>query len=285
MALVGISSITVEKNCRIIAGVDVSTVSDPKELPKEELEKIKELADSIEENGLIQSIAVREMSQGKYRLISGWRRLMAHKLNGKTMIDVKVLKGKKEDEGTLQLVENLHRENLAPLEIAHSLEGIRVEKGFTTQDQLAKYVKKSPAFVSQHLALLKADASVQKAVASGEIGIGAARAMSSLDKGDQKKTLEKARKVAKQSGDKDKSGKTKVKVKGVRREARKSKAKLDKKAGKIRPVAERAKEQREFMVQSFFDDEFGQKKPSKKEASLVEKFWDFLMGKNRLVIR
>jgi ParB/RepB/Spo0J family partition protein len=286
MSLIGISSIEIDKNCRIIPGVEDLSKAEPKDLPKDVLAKIEELSKSIDENGLVQPIAVKELSDGKYRLIAGWRRIMAHKLLGKTMIDAKVHKGKKEDESTMQLVENVHREDLSPLEIAHHLEKIREQKKFTTQDALSKFIGWSPAKVSQHLALLKADSEVQKAVANKEIGIGSARAVASLPKGEQKKAIVAARKEAAKSGDKDKkTGKVKVKVKGVRRQARKSKAKADRKAGKIRPVAERSKEQGQFMVQSFIDEEFGQKKPSKKEVALVEKFWNFLMKKNRLVIR
>lgn len=287
MSLVSINSIQIDRNCRIVPGVeDISKVEDPKTLPKDVLADIAELSKSIEENGLIQPVVVKELSEGKYRLVAGWRRLMAHKLLGKNMVNATINKGKKEDEGTLQLIENIHRKDLSSMEIAKSLERIREEKQITTQDALAKFVHKSPAFVSQHLAVLKADSSVQSAVADGEIGIGAARAVASLPKPEQKKALEKARKEAKKSGDKTKSGKTQVKVKGVRRQARKTQAKIDRKAGKIRPVADRAAEQKEFMLKAFVDDEYGQsKKPSKKESDLIGKFWDFLMKKNRLVIK
>lgn len=287
MSLVGISNIVVESNVRILPGVE-KPLGDVEfnDLPENVKAEIKELAASIKSDGLLQPIVVKELKGGKYRLMAGWRRLMAHKYLKKTMIDVKSIKGKKEDEVGAQLVENVHRRDLNPMEVARSLDKIREVKGIKAQEGLAKYVNKSSAWVSQHLSLLKADEEVQGAVEDGTLGVGGARELVSLPKAKQRDALAKAKKEAEASGDVDKkSGKPKVKTKGARRQARRSKKKAESKQMSIAPVAEREKEQRAQTLEDFFAAEFGQKKVSKAQKELAGKFWDYLMEKGRLIIK
>jgi len=285
MAMIAVNKIVVTGNVRIIPGVaDISKVTF-EDLPQDEQDEIKELAGTIERDGLLQPIVVRDLKDG-HRLIAGWRRLMAHRYLKRTSIDAKIKKVKKEDEATIQLIENIHRKDLNPMTVAISLDAIRRDKNIKTQEGLAKYVGKSIGWISYHLKFLKVDPEVQTAIKNGEIGAGAARVLSSMPKGEQAGALGVARDEAKASGDVDKkTGKPKVKTKGVRRQSRRSKEAKRNKQSTIRPVAEREQEQKEEMVAKFFADVYGQKKASTSHKLVASQFWDFLMGERRLVIK
>ena len=284
MASISVSKIDVDGNVRNVEGIDDLSGLSYADLPKSELDEIIDLAENIRAHGLLQPVTVKTKKDGRYRLVTGWRRLMAHQYLQKPMVPATVLKGKKDDEPLLQLIENVQRKGLNPMDVARSLDSIRMHRGIKNQESLAKIVNKSPAWVSQHLALLKADPTVQNAVDNGEIGVGGARAIASLPKGQQASALQGAKKEAKAAGS-VKDGKTIVKTRGARRQARKTKRQNAGKQADIRPVAEREAEQKELLIESFFEEEFGQKKVSVPQKEVVSKFWDYLHEKSRVVIK
>lgn len=286
MAQIGINKIVVENNVRTVEGIEDLGKTKFKDLPPDEQEEIEMLAQSINRVGLLQPILVKDLKGRGYRLVAGWRRLMAYSFLKKTTIEAKVLKTKKEDESLVQLVENVHRKDLDPVAIATSLDKVRTEKGLKTQEALAKFVNKSVAWVSQHSTLLKAVPEVHQAVKDKEIGIGGAREIAQLPKAEQVPALEEAREEAKKAGDVDKkTGKAKIKVKGARRQSRRSKKARDEKQTPIRPVKEREQEQRKEVITAFFADVHGQKKIPDAHKNIVGEFWDFLMEKKRLIIK
>ena len=117
-------------------------------------EKIKELAESIKQNGLLQSITVRDIGDGFYELIAGERRLRAIKYlqYPKTKAIVKELTD--EQMATLALIENIQREELTPIEEAHAYqELLRINK--LTQDELAKSLGKTQATVANKITIIK----------------------------------------------------------------------------------------------------------------------------------
>lgn len=285
MAMIAVSKVEVTSNVRQIPGIEDITKATFEDLPPEEQEEIKELAGSIEDHGLLQPIVVRDLKDG-YRLIAGWRRLMAHRYLQRTSINANVKKMKKEDEEIAQLVENIHRKDLNPMAIAEKLDKIRMEKGIKSQDGLSKFVRKSSGWVSYHLKFLKAVPEVQNAIRTGEIGAGGARVLASMPKDEQADALNTARQEAEASGEIDKkTGKVQVKTKGIRRQSRRSKEAKRKRQEPIRTVAEREQEQKEDMIMKFFEDEYGQNKVPTAHKKLVDRFWDFLMGHRRLVIK
>ena len=151
-------------------------------------EKIKELAESIKQNGLLQSITVRDIGDGFYELIAGERRLRAIKYlqYPKTKAIVKELTD--EQMATLALIENIQREELTPIEEAHAYqELLRINK--LTQDELAKSLGKTQATVANKLRLLKLSDKVIDAINTKKITERHGRAMVKLDASTQEKLL------------------------------------------------------------------------------------------------
>ena len=151
-------------------------------------EKIKELAESIKQNGLLQSITVRDIGNGFYELIAGERRLRAIKYlqYAKTKAIVKELTD--EQMATLALIENIQREELTPIEEAHAYqELLRINK--LTQDELAKSLGKTQATVANKLRLLKLSKKVIDAINTKKITERHGRAMVKLDSSAQEKLL------------------------------------------------------------------------------------------------
>ena len=151
-------------------------------------EKIKELAESIKQNGLLQSITVRDIGDGFYELIAGERRLRAIKYlqYPKTKAIVKELTD--EQMATLALIENIQREELTPIEEAHAYqELLRINK--LTQDELAKSLGKTQATVANKLRLLKLSKKVIDAINTKKITERHGRAVVKLDSSAQEKLL------------------------------------------------------------------------------------------------
>ena len=151
-------------------------------------EKIRELAESIKQNGLLQSITVRDMGNGFYELIAGERRVRAIKYlqYARTKAIVKELTD--EQMATLALIENIQREELTPIEEAHAYqELLRINK--LTQDELAKSLGKTQATVANKLRLLKLSNKVIDAINTKKITERHGRAMVKLDPSAQEKLL------------------------------------------------------------------------------------------------
>ena len=147
-------------------------------------EKIKELAESIKQNGLLQSITVRDMGNGFYELIAGERRLRAIKYLQYATTKAIVKELTDEQMATLALIENIQREELTPIEEAHAYqELLRINK--LTQDELAKSLGKTQATVANKLRLLKLSKKVIDAINTERHG----RAMVKLDSSAQEKLL------------------------------------------------------------------------------------------------
>ena len=151
-------------------------------------EKIKELAESIKQNGLLQSITVRDIGNGFYELIAGERRLHAIKYLQHATTKAIVKELTEEQMATLALIENIQREELTPIEEAHAYqELLRINK--LTQDELAKSLGKTQATVANKLRLLKLSKKVIEAINSKKITERHGRAMVKLDESAQEKIL------------------------------------------------------------------------------------------------
>ena len=151
-------------------------------------EKIKELAESIKQNGLLQSITVRDIGNGFYELIAGERRLRAIKYLQHATTKAILKELTEEQMATLALIENIQREELTPIEEAHAYqELLRINK--LTQDELAKSLGKTQATVANKLRLLKLSKKVIEAINSKKITERHGRAMVKLDESAQEKIL------------------------------------------------------------------------------------------------
>lgn len=139
-------------------------------------EELVELAETIEQQGLIQPITVRKFN-GRYQIVSGERRTRAARLAGWTTIDAYVhelLSDKKMAEWSL--IENIQRVDLNAIEVAKSYEKLIENYGYT-HDDLAKSVGKSRSAVTNALRLLKLPEQVQAWISEGKLSQSAARTL------------------------------------------------------------------------------------------------------------
>jgi ParB family chromosome partitioning protein len=117
--------------------------------PRQHVDGIAELADSLRAHGLLQPVVVRRRGAA-YELIAGHRRLEAAKLLGWTEIAAMVRDESDDQAYILTLVENLQREDLTPKEEAAALEVLVRERGWSTR-QVGEAVKRSAMYVSRRL--------------------------------------------------------------------------------------------------------------------------------------
>jgi ParB family chromosome partitioning protein len=134
------------------------------------------LSASIQAVGVLQPILVRELGPDSYELIAGERRWRAARRVGLQTIPAIVRTVENEASLEQALVENLHREDLGPLEEAAAYQQL-VEEFELTQDQVATRVGKSRSAVANTLRLLQLPASIQRLLADGQLSAGHARAL------------------------------------------------------------------------------------------------------------
>ncbi len=147
-----------------------------------------ELAESIKAQGIMQPILVRQLSEGdnagKYEIIAGERRFRASKLAGLDSVPVLVRDVPNEAAAAMALIENIQREDLNPLEEAQGLQRLIKEFGLT-HETAAQAVGRSRSAASNLLRLLNLADPVQSMLMAGDLDMGHARALLSLDKAAQ----------------------------------------------------------------------------------------------------
>lgn len=141
---------------------------------------LKELAESIQTQGIIQPITVRRMSLDRYQIISGERRYKACRLAGLTSIPAYIRTANDQSMLEMALVENIQRENLNALEIAISYQRL-IEECKLTQENLGERVGKERSTVTNYLRLLKLPPQIQSAIRDGKLSMGHARAILGVD--------------------------------------------------------------------------------------------------------
>lgn len=158
-------------------------------------EELADLAESIDENGLLQPLVVRPSpeSDDRYELVAGERRFRA--VRSLAWSEVPVLVREVDDETllVLALVENLQREALSPLEEAEGYQTLANQFGMT-QEEIARSVGKSRSTVANFLRLLGLPPSIRKLLQRDELSMGHARALLSLE--DAVRASELARRAA-----------------------------------------------------------------------------------------
>ena len=149
---------------------------------------LAELAESIREVGVLQPIVVRPMGAGRYQIVMGERRFRASRLAGLTSLPAIVRETTDDNLLRDALLENLHREQLNPLEEAAAYRQLLDDFG-ATHEQLAQRVGKSRAHVSNTLRLMNLSPKVQHRVAAGVLSAGHARALLGLEHADDQDRL------------------------------------------------------------------------------------------------
>ncbi len=143
-------------------------------------EALAELAESIKSQGLMQPVVVRARTGGHFELIAGERRWRAAQLAGLTTIPALVREVDDQQASAMALIENIQREDLNPLEEALALARLKDEFELT-QQQVADTVGKSRVAVTNLLRLLNLAPKVRDMLANGDLEMGHARALLSLD--------------------------------------------------------------------------------------------------------
>jgi len=176
--------------------IQVSQIFPSAEQPRENFdkEKIKELAESILSNGLINPIVVRKEGS-KFLIVAGERRWRAHKLAGLKTIDAFVKEYKNEGGWMVEsLIENIQREDLHPVEKAKFLKKIMVLKKIKTYIELGKLVGISASAIRHQLDLIQ-DEETARLVRDGAVSSSSAQnIMAMADKKIAKRLLQKVAK-------------------------------------------------------------------------------------------
>jgi ParB family transcriptional regulator, chromosome partitioning protein len=151
-------------------------------------EALDELVASIQEVGLLQPVVVREVSPGRFELVMGERRWRASQRAG--LIEIPAIVRATTDDDLLRdaLIENLHREQLNPLEEAAAYQQLLDDFG-ATHEELARRIGRSRPHISNTLRLLNLSPAVQRRVAAGVLTAGHARALLSVEDADAQDQL------------------------------------------------------------------------------------------------
>ena len=155
---------------------------------------LKELSDSIKENGVFQPILIRQSISG-YELVAGERRLRASKLAGLKKIPAIIVEFDDRQMMEISLLENIQRENLTPIEEAKAYDQL-IKKLKYTQEELSKHLGKSRANIANMLRLLSLPGEVQELVNEGKLSYGQARTLLSLE--DEESMIELAERTVKE---------------------------------------------------------------------------------------
>ena len=173
---------TIVENATGINRIPVQDIEANPKQPRRDFDEqaLKELADSIKLHDIIQPITVSKLPSGKYRLISGERRLRASKLAGIKDIPAYIRQANDAQLLELALLENLQREDLNAMEVALSYKRMMEELDHT-QEEVAERMGKDRSTVANFIRLLKLPPDIQLAVRNGEISMGHARALINVD--------------------------------------------------------------------------------------------------------
>jgi ParB family chromosome partitioning protein len=145
---------------------------------------LRDLAASIQNQGVVQPVVVRETVAGGFELIAGERRWRASKMAGLDEIPVVVRQASDDTALALALIENIQREDLNPVEEAMGLKRLLDEFGMTHQ-QAAESVGRSRSAVSNLLRILNLDPVVREHIENERIEMGHGRALLALPQADQ----------------------------------------------------------------------------------------------------
>ena len=154
---------------------------------------LRELAESIRQNGLVQPPVVRKNAAGRWELIAGERRLRAAQLAGLTKVPVTIREVDDLTAATMTATENLNREDLNPIEEAMSYRTLQ-EKFNLTQQEVAEKVGKGRATVANATRLLELPDEVRSLIQQNMLSVGHAKVLLSVD--DEKQQVILARDCA-----------------------------------------------------------------------------------------
>jgi ParB family chromosome partitioning protein len=159
-----------------------------------QIDRLEELAASIRANGIIQPLIVRRHG-GQYQMVAGERRWRAAKMAGLAEVPVVVQEVAEPQMLELALIENIQREDLNPIEMAHAYERLGRELGLS-QEEIGRRTGKDRTSIANTVRLLKLPTEVQLLLAERRLSMGHARAVLGLPTAEQQ--IEIAEKAAAQ---------------------------------------------------------------------------------------
>lgn len=165
-----------------IAEIEVGKIETNPFQPRSDFDEmmLREMADSIRAQGIIQPVTVRKLGYDKFQLISGERRLRATKLAGLVRIPAFIRIANDEQMLELALIENIHRKNLNAIEVGISYKRL-IDECKLTQEQLSDRLGKNRSTIANFLRLLKLPPEVQVALRDERISMGHARALITIE--------------------------------------------------------------------------------------------------------
>ncbi|MDY0319080.1 MAG: ParB/RepB/Spo0J family partition protein [Candidatus Cloacimonadaceae bacterium] len=174
-----------EKDSRISAGIGtlpIERIHPNRYQPRKKFdpEKLRELSQSILENGIIQPLIVTKSEGSDYELIAGERRLEAAKLAGLDSVPVVIRSVSKKEQLQMAIIENIQREDLDPIEEALAYQAL-AEDFSLTHAEIALVMAKDRTTISNSLRLLKLPPEVISMVASAELSAGHARTVLAVE--------------------------------------------------------------------------------------------------------
>ncbi len=175
--------------------VRVSDIEPDRTQPRKnfDIEALKNLAQSIKLNGLIQPLLVRPTPDGKYLIVAGERRWRACKMAGITEVPVFVRELTDKQAHQMMLIENLQRENLNPIEEANGYKEL-MDNYSMSQEQVAEAVGKARSSIANALRLLTLPKAVKELVEKNELSVGHCKVLLGLK--DKRKLVDLAYRAA-----------------------------------------------------------------------------------------
>ena len=172
----------------------VSQIEPNRNQPRKQFseEAVTSLAESIREHGMLQPILVRPYIDGQYQIVAGERRWRAARMLGLDEVPVIIKDITDVEAMQMALIENLQRENLNPIEEATGYKRLSEEFNMK-QDDIAKTVGKSRSSIANMLRILTLPEEVREMLVNGEISVGHAKALLSID--DEEGQIEAARRA------------------------------------------------------------------------------------------
>ena len=150
-------------------------------------QQLSDLAQSIKENGIIQPIIVRKNTDG-YEIVAGERRYRAARMAGLQTVPVLQREATDDEMLELALVENIHREDLNPIERAKAYQRF-IETFNLNQTEAAKRLGEDRTVVANHLRILNLPKDIRDMLSDGQISMGHARAILALPSDDLRRKL------------------------------------------------------------------------------------------------
>lgn len=178
----GLDALIPERKGREIIEIEITRITAGREQPRKSFndDRLRELADSIKEKGVLQPVLVKREPNGAFSLIAGERRTRAAQLAGLKKIPAIVREDAPAEILEIALIENIQREDLNPIETAGAFD--RLMKEFNlTQEQVSAKVGKERATVANYLRLLVLPDEIKSLLSQGEISMGHARALLAIE--------------------------------------------------------------------------------------------------------